>query len=318
MDENFLFIKTLPSPLSKEEMKKLFIEKQNGSIEARQILITKNLRLVTYELERSFKDNNYDKKDLLSVGIVGLIKAVDAYSLSQGSEFSTYAIKCITNEIKRFLKREKKHSQVISYQSLVTTPSESNEITIEDFLISEIDLIRDYEDKEIKGTLNFLISKLPIREQEIIKLYFGFYDNKIYSEGEIGNMFNCSKANISRIIIKTLKLLKSELKKTSVIAINKSLINKEEIVTDEDYFKLTEILSSKKYDKMINELDAYERPIILLKFGYVGGKNFTNEAISKILNIKISEIQDITNRFLIKQKEQINKILTTKNKVKTL
>ena len=103
-DELFVDSHELPWPLSKEETYKLIQEANEGSKEARDKLVTYNIRLVIYEVIHKFKNVDYDKKDLVSIGNIGLLKAINTYDLSKGFEFSTYAIKCINNEIVTFLK----------------------------------------------------------------------------------------------------------------------------------------------------------------------------------------------------------------------
>ena len=103
-DELFIDSHKLPQSLPKEEVYKLIKEANKGAKEARDKLVTHNIRLVLYEVTNKFQNVDYDKKDLVSIGNIGLLKAINTYDLSKGFEFATYAIKCINNEIVTFLK----------------------------------------------------------------------------------------------------------------------------------------------------------------------------------------------------------------------
>ena len=143
-----LFVCKFPKALSKEEIFTLYDRMKQGDMEAREKLINHNIGLVVYFVRTDFKDTNYDKKELVSVGCLGLIKAVDTYDISKGNEFSTYAGRCIINEINYFLRGLKKNSKVLSFEDVAYLSSDGNDLKLEDVIPSKIDIERDYMESE--------------------------------------------------------------------------------------------------------------------------------------------------------------------------
>lgn len=192
LDDLFINIKELPK-LDKEEINYL-LKNKDSSNDAREKLIIYNVKLVIYEVLTKFNYINYDKKELVSIGIVGLIKAVGTYDINKGFLFSTYAMKCIDNEIFLFLNKLKKYQ---------------NECNID--LIKELNSSYNIEDnyctKEYYEIVRNLVQELPNKEKEIIMLYYGFYNDKLYTQKDIAKIFNVSQENISKIIIRVLKKL---------------------------------------------------------------------------------------------------------------
>lgn len=199
-----------------EELIKMFAEFMNGSTQARKEIITHNIRLVFNEVKKKFDNVEYDKADLVSIGIVGLIKAVDSYASTKGC-FIPYAIKCIDNEILMFLRTLKKIKNVDSLEKIIATKNNENSLKIEDTLSDDTDIEKEYIDKEVKENLKLLIDDLPYREREIIKLRFGFYDDHIYKLNEIAKIMNISTRFTSKIIMKVLNELKQSLKNKGIV-----------------------------------------------------------------------------------------------------
>lgn len=210
------FVCSLPQPLSKETTYELLKRRRK---EDKDILIIHNIRLIVYEILNKFKTVDYDKKELVSIGIMGLIKAVDTYDISKKIEFSTYAMKCIDNEILIFLRKLKKDQIIDSLERTIYENDKGSEIKLKDTLADEIDLVKDIEDQVVYKKIRNLVEKLPDRDKEIVKLYFGFYDGKRYKQKELSTMFSVTQAQISRIVSKRIHEIKHILEKQSTIEV---------------------------------------------------------------------------------------------------
>lgn len=210
----------LPNPIAKDELDILFEQVKNGSREAREIIIIHNIRLVLYIVNSKFQKVNYNKQDLVSVGNLGLIKAVDNYDKSKGVEFGKYASKCINNEILMFLRHLRKDIKTINslYQE-ISDSNDENYDKSEEFLYDN-----DVEEKVIMiDTYKFIrevINNLPHKYSKIIMLYFGFYNDKIYTQKEIANKLNFSQPYISRLLVKLIKKITKILEAEGIIELH--------------------------------------------------------------------------------------------------
>lgn len=443
MGYNDIFIEgyKIPKKLPKEEMYDLLSKVSQGDTDARQKLIEHNIRLVIYEVNGRFNTLEYDKSELVSIGILGLVKAVDTYDASKKIEFSTYAARCIDNEILMFIRRLKKEKCVDSLDRPIGGEGSDKKIKLEDTISSDVDIETSYEDEEDYAEVRRIVYSLPEREREIIMLSFGFYDGRVYKQREIADKLNISRSYASRLIAKIVKDIKKQLEEVGIVepdlivrkrrskvqkpqikvetkeeskveipnieetkeepkgekdmskkaqsiyeyfneytkeqideAINSlteeerllvykrygnnltnpvkakltkeendkfygSIIPKikrklkamkkrqtipskpivelndtepeettEEPITKEDYLKMLELLRSPKFSKMLNKYSAKERMIISLKLGYIDGKCFSTEAISKFLEIPEKEIISLTHKVLLEYQEMINSI----------
>lgn len=199
------FCDFIPKPLDATETEKLLaLVKVNQ--DARNKIISHNIRLVIYRINTRFEMVDYDKSDLISIGIIGLIKAVDTYNGKKG-KFPTYASKCIDNELLLFLRNLKKDNQCYSLSNEVYPG-----IQLEDVLIDDYNIEEDYEQKELYEYVRNIVLNLPDREQKIIKLYFGFYGRK-YKQVEIANILNISQSYVAKNIKRVLSDIGYELKK---------------------------------------------------------------------------------------------------------
>ena len=210
-----LFVCKFPKSLSKEEIFTLYDRMKQGDMEAREKLINHNIGLVVYCVRTDFKDTNYDKKELVSVGCFGLIKAVDTYDISKGREFSTYAGRCIINEINYFLRSLKKNSKVSNFDDVISVDKDGNDLKLEDVVPSKVDIERDYVENEYNNYELQLLQQsmecLNERDRKIVMLYFGFYNNKRYGQREIADMFGISRSQTSRIINCSLKKIRAKM-----------------------------------------------------------------------------------------------------------
>lgn len=203
MKEFFEGIET-PYSLNNYELKELFKEMSLGSKEAREIIINHNIRLVYSTVNKKFQNVFYDKKELVSIGIMGLIKAVDTFDLSKGKEFSTYATRCVSNEILMFLRKLKKDDKLISFEKIIYE-SEEDDITLGQMLSNGEDLYLDYEKKYLYDALKKEVKKLPLRNKRIVILYYGLFNNPRYSQKQLASIFGITQSYVSRILRASLK-----------------------------------------------------------------------------------------------------------------
>ena len=198
----------LPEPLSKEEENMYVLRSMEGDIEARNILIEHNLRLVVF-LAKKYDNTNTDLEDLVSIGTIGLIKGVNTYKLDKNIKLATYASRCIDNEILMYLRKNKKRKTEISLEDSLSYDSEGNELHLEDILGTEEDVVTSNLDKQTNKKLLYKeIEKLNKRDKQIIILRYGLYNHKELTQKEVANLLNISQSYISRIEKKVIKKLK--------------------------------------------------------------------------------------------------------------
>ncbi|MDW5299010.1 MAG: RNA polymerase sporulation sigma factor SigE [Sedimentibacter sp.] len=202
----------LPAPLSQEEEKEV-ISKLNDSEEAKTILIEHNLRLVVY-LAKKFESTGINVEDLISIGTIGLIKAVNTFKVEKNIKLATYASKCIENEILMHLRRVGKAKTEISLDEPLNIDWDGNELLLSDILGTEEDIIfKDMESEVDLNLLNESIKKLNKREYMIMKLRFGLNDSRSFTQKEVADMLGISQSYISRLEKKILNRLKKEINK---------------------------------------------------------------------------------------------------------
>jgi len=204
---------SFPEPLSKEE-EDLYVEKANlGDKDARSKLIEHNLRLVAH-IVKKYNNSNEDADDLISIGTIGLIKGVDSYSKKKNTRLTTYAARCIENEILMHFRNNKKRSKDISINESVGFDKEGNEITILDILKTPapdfaLDIHKENNISDLKQYLDILTK----REREIIIDRYGLEDNDEITQKEIAKKLNISRSYVSRIEKRALtKILREFLK----------------------------------------------------------------------------------------------------------
>ena len=204
---------SFPEPLSKEE-EDLYVEKANlGDKEARSKLIEHNLRLVAH-IVKKYDNKNEDTDDLISIGTIGLIKGVDSYSKKKNTRLTTYAARCIENEVLMYFRNNKKRSKDISINESVGFDKEGNEITILDVLKTPTpDFALDIHKENNIEDLKKYLSVLTPREKEIIIARYGLGDNDEITQKEIAKKLNISRSYVSRIEKRALtKILREFLK----------------------------------------------------------------------------------------------------------
>ncbi len=199
---------SFPQPLSKEE-EKIYLEKYSqGNEEARKILIERNLRLVAH-IVKKYNNTGKDTEDLISIGTVGLIKAISTFDQSKNIKLSTYAARCIENEILMTIRSSKKAKNEMSISEPLGIDKEGNEINLLDILGTEIDEVLDKVNLklEIKTLYKSMDVVLKDREKIIIQLRYGLIDGVCKTQREIASMLGISRSYVSRIETKALSKL---------------------------------------------------------------------------------------------------------------
>lgn len=203
----------LPPPLTKDEEDGLVIKLVNGDESVRSILIERNLRLVVY-IARKFENTGVGVEDLISVGTIGLIKAVNTFDPEKKIKLATYASRCIENEILMYLRRNSKVKAEISFYEPLNIDWDGNELLLSDILGTDNDIVYNLIEDEVDKQLLFLaMKKLNDREREIVKLRFGLSGRGEKTQKEVADMLGISQSYISRLEKRIIKRLKKEINK---------------------------------------------------------------------------------------------------------
>ena len=203
----------LPPPLTKEEEEELVKKLVDGDESIRSILIERNLRLVVY-IARKFENTGVNVEDLISVGTIGLIKAVNTFDPEKKIKLATYASRCIENEILMYLRRNSKIKTEISFYEPLNIDWDGNELLLSDILGTENDVVyNSIEDEVDKQLLVIAMDKLNDREKEIVELRFGLNGYNEKTQKEVADMLGISQSYISRLEKRIIKRLKKEINK---------------------------------------------------------------------------------------------------------
>lgn len=203
----------LPPPLKKDEEEELVEKLIRGDESIRDILIERNLRLVVY-IARKFENTGVGVEDLISVGTIGLIKAVNTFNPEKKIKLATYASRCIENEILMYLRRNSKVKAEISFYEPLNIDWDGNELLLSDILGTENDTVYNLIEDEIDKELLFLALKhLNDREKEIVRLRFGLNGTREKTQKEVADMLGISQSYISRLEKKIINRLKKEINK---------------------------------------------------------------------------------------------------------
>ncbi len=202
----------LPPPLDKDAELDYLIKCQNGDMEARNILIEHNLRLVVF-LAKKFDTTGYDLEDLVSIGSLGLIKGIMTYKIDKNIKLATYASRCITNEILMYIRKNKNRKGEVSFEDALNYDAEGNELHLEDIMGTDENVVHDeIENKFYKQKLSLCLEDLPPRDREIMTLRYGLNNTEEYTQKEVADILGISQSYISRIEKKVIKKLKSIMK----------------------------------------------------------------------------------------------------------
>lgn len=203
----------LPPPLNKEEEISLVSQLRGGDSNVRTVLIERNLRLVVY-IARKFENTGVAVEDLISIGTIGLIKAVNTFDPDKKIKLATYASRCIENEILMYLRRNSKIRSEISFDEPLNIDWDGNELLLSDILGTDNDLIYHYiEDEVDKELLSIAMRRLSSREKRIMELRFGLYGGGEKTQKEVADMLGISQSYISRLEKRIIRRLKKEINK---------------------------------------------------------------------------------------------------------
>ena len=202
---------SLPPPLNKEEEKKAFELLETDPKKARELLIVHNLRLVVY-IARKFENSGVGIEDLISIGTIGLIKAVNTFRPSKNIKLATYASRCIENEILMFLRKTNNIRNEISLDEPLNVDWDGNELLLSDILGSEPDTVnRGIEAEDEKSLLLRTVDALADRDKLIMRMRFGLGGGKEYTQKEVADMLGISQSYISRLEKRIIERLKKEM-----------------------------------------------------------------------------------------------------------
>lgn len=298
MQSNDLFIDSkIPKPLKKEEIYDYFEKMKHGDITAREKIINHNIRLVINEVIKKFSNSPYELKELVSIGLIGLVKSVDTFDITKGLQFATYSIRCIDNEILMFMRKGKKYINDTSLEQQIGTDKEGKELRIEDTL-SDInsDFAKEYEVNESYKVIRKVVDELPERDKNIVIKHFGFKDNNPMTQKEIANELGLSQSYVSKIIKRVLKDISVQLKVLGIIEVTLKQKNENKGKSVKGVEKMSKKLQTiyeyfnnytkEQVNEMLSKLNEEEKELITIRYG----KDLDNP-ISTILT------QEQTNKF---------------------
>lgn len=200
----------LPPPLEKEE-EELYIGRMTTDEAAKRVLIERNLRLVVY-IARKFENTGIYVEDLISIGTIGLIKAINTFNPEKNIKLATYASRCIENEILMYLRKNQNRRSEISIDEPLNVDWDGNELLLSDILGTDNDIIyRDIEDEVDRMLLKNAMEKLTKREKEIMIMRFGLNNQKEKTQKEVADILGISQSYISRLEKRIIKRLKKEM-----------------------------------------------------------------------------------------------------------
>jgi len=212
-EEELLYIAgsdKLPEPLTTEEEKQMLNRLSNGDEEARKKLVERNLRLVVY-IAKKFENTASNIEDLISIGTIGLMKAINSFNLEKNIKLATYASRCIENEILMHLRKTQKIKAEVSIDEPINTDSEGNDLALADILGTENDSVfKQVEDSDNKKVINLAIKSLDSREKTIMEMRYGFDGKNELTQKEVADKLGISQSYISRIEKKVIERLKKQ------------------------------------------------------------------------------------------------------------
>lgn len=288
----------ISKPLSSKELTQEFIKYKNGDKEARNKIISCNARLVIH-IVKKYQNTKINLSELFSIGIVGLVKAVDTYDLSKKIKFPSYAGVCINNEILMFLRRNKKHEKEVSLDAPLRIGKDQDEGSFEDLLENpNVNIIEDYEKKESIEEIKKFVSQLPELEREVIYLYFGFYKDREYSQKEIANKTGFSQSYVSRVLKRALKKLKIVMESSSSITDRKSITRVQVLkpIVSNDLIEFDLEVKQPKISQKTEESieEVVEEPIEEII-------EFNEEQLKQLESLKVPTYMEILSNFTPKE-----------------
>jgi RNA polymerase sporulation-specific sigma factor len=203
----------LPPPLAPEEEKHLLEQLVLNNEDAKTILIERNLRLVVY-IAKKFENAGVNVEDLISIGAIGLIKAVNTFNPEKNIKLATYASRCIENEILMFLRRSSRTKSEVSFDEPLNIDWDGNELLLSDILGTENDIVYNHIEEEVnRNLLVYALKKLSTREKQIMEMRFGLISGREMTQKEVADRMGISQSYISRLEKKIIGRLRKEIKK---------------------------------------------------------------------------------------------------------
>ena len=201
---------SFPKPLSARQEQECFEKMAAGDMEARSLLIEHNLRLVAHIIKKYYASTS-DQEDLISIGTIGLIKAISTFNYSKGTKFATYASRCIENEILMHFRSQKKTSGDVYINDPLETDKDGNPLTLVDIIADEFNIAEDIDLKmKFEQLYRYIKSSLDPREKEILRLRYGLGGVKPLTQREVAAKLQISRSYVSRIEKKALQYLKKQ------------------------------------------------------------------------------------------------------------
>ena len=203
----------LPPPLSKPEEAELIARLRRGDASVRRVLIERNIRLVVY-IARKFENTGIGLEDLVSIGAIGLIKAVNTFDAEKNIKLATYASRCIENEILMYLRRSVRTRTEISLDEPLNVDWDGNELLLSDILGTENDIVfRQIESDVERALVQEVVARLPLRDQSIINMRFGLFGQKERTQKQVADVLGISQSYISRLEKRIIKRLQRDIQK---------------------------------------------------------------------------------------------------------
>ena len=204
---------TLPPPLSKDEEEKYIALLEDDNHEARTALIERNLRLVVY-IAKKFENTGVYIEDLISIGTIGLIKAINTFKPHKKIKLATYASRCIENEILMYLRKNSSKRTEISIDEPLNVDWDGNELLLSDILGTDSDIVyHDIENEVDKQLLSIALENLSSREKNLMELRFGVTSGKVHTQKEVADMLGISQSYISRLEKRIIQRMKKDISK---------------------------------------------------------------------------------------------------------
>ena len=204
---------SLPPPLTREEEELLMLRLSSGEDSVRQELIEHNIRLVVY-IARKFENTGINLEDLVSIGTIGLIKAVNTFQPAKNIKLATYASRCIENEILMYLRRNTKTRSEISLDEPLNVDWDGNELLLSDVLGTDNDIVfKEIETEVDQYLVSEAVKKLPQRDMDIINMRFGLFGRKELTQKQVAEKMGISQSYISRLEKRIIKKLRKEIQK---------------------------------------------------------------------------------------------------------
>ena len=202
---------SFPKPLTQEEEKALLERSANGDLEARNILIERNLRLVAHIMKKYFTQTS-DQEDLISIGTIGLIKGITTFDASKGARLATYAARCVENEILMHFRSQKKSSPEVSLSDYIATGADGAPLELMDVVSQDEDLMEQVSTRQmVRQVCRAVDTVLTPQERQVILLRYGLGKNRSYRQREVAQITGISRSYVSRIEKRALQKLRQAL-----------------------------------------------------------------------------------------------------------